>query len=116
MLELGGRLRLDAGAGALADRPWVVGVATRGQHGGEAGDVCQGLGVVLASHAGGLDTHAAQQRPVAWHDTHWESFLGRTLLLALFGSSVLKPNLLRQRIVGNVKKSKTCESQEEPRT
>lgn len=95
MLPLGGRWRWDAGAGALADWARVAGVCPRGQHGGQAGDVSQGLGIVLSSHAGRLDVHASQQRPVAWHHTHWLKFLRGALLLPLFGSSVLKPDLLR---------------------
>lgn len=96
MLALGGGLRWDAGAGAgaLADCAWVPGVRPRGQHGGEAGDVCQGLGVVLSSHAGRLHVHASQQSPVARH--HTQNLLRGPLLLPLFGSSVLKPNLLRR--------------------
>lgn len=75
MLPLGGWRWWDVGAGALADWARVAGVRPRGQHGGEVGDVSQGLGVVLPSHAGRLHVHASQQRPVAWHHTHWENFL-----------------------------------------
>lgn len=93
VLALGGRLWGDTGAGALADRARVAGVRPGGQHGGEAGDVRQGLGVVLSSHAGRLDVHAPQQSPVARHHAQLENLLGGSLLLPLFGSSVLKPHL-----------------------
>lgn len=56
----------------------------------------QGLAEVLAGHGGRLDVQAAQQRPVARHQAHGEELLGGPLLLPLFGSSVLEPNLLRR--------------------
>lgn len=96
MLPLGGWLSGSAGTWALATWPRVAGVCPWGQHGREARDVGQGLGVVLPRHAGRLDVHASQKRPVAWHHSHWENLLRGPLLLTLFGSPVLKPHLLRQ--------------------
>lgn len=75
VLALGGRLGGHAGAGAAAHRARVVGVRSGRQHGGEAVDVGQGLGVVLLGHARRRDVHPPQQGPVTRHRAHRQGLL-----------------------------------------
>lgn len=86
----------DTGARAPADGARVARVSPGGQHGGHMGNVRKWLRVVLSRHAGWLEVHAAQQAPGARHDAPSKNLPGCPFLLALFGSSVLKPNLPRQ--------------------
>ncbi|KAG7229864.1 hypothetical protein INR49_012388 [Caranx melampygus] len=55
----------------------------------------------LRGHARTLDVHASQQGPLAWHHTYRENLLEGSLLLPLFGSSVLKPHLGRRGQFGD---------------
>lgn len=56
----------------------------------------QRLRVILPGHAGRLHVHAPEHCPVAWQHAQGEELLRGSLLLPLFGSSVLKPHLLAE--------------------